>query len=314
MKYSLIDCHADTASVALDKNVGFYDNGLQVDLAKVDFQYTQFFAAFIAPEYRESAYERTINIIKKLKKEISNNEKIAFCKSYDDYLKNNKMIRAFLSVEGLEAVNDVSVLDELYGEGVRMATLTWNYSNQLAGGVLEETKGLTLLGRKVVRKMNELGMILDVSHLNDRSFWDVIEENAKTVIASHSNSRKICDNKRNLTDEQFLAIRNKGGVVGINLYPLFLSGSNKAKISDIIKHVEHFLSLGGEENIGMGCDFDGVDFLPEGITGMGDIYKLFDEMIRLGYNDNIINKLSCTNMERILQENLCKNSNFISKG
>ena len=280
----------------------------------MDFQYTQFFAAFIAPEYRESAYERTINIIKKLKKEISNNKKIAFCKSYDDYCKYNGKNRAFLSVEGLDAVKDTNMLDVLYDEGVRMATLTWNYSNQLAGGVLDEKQGLSSLGKKAIRKMNELGMILDVSHLNDRSFWNVIEENAKTVIASHSNSRKICNNKRNLTDEQFLAIRNKGGVVGINLYPLFLSGSNNAKISDIIKHIEHFLSLGGENNISMGCDFDGVDFLPEGITGIDDIYKLFDAMIRLGYNDNIINKLSCTNIERNLQENLCKNSNFILKG
>ena len=314
MKYSLIDCHADTASVALDKNVGFYDNGLQVDFKKVNFQYTQFFAAFVAPEYRETAYERTMNIIKKLKSEIENNESVVLCKDYDDYCENEGKIRAFLSVEGLEAVDDISVLDELYGEGVRMATLTWNYSNQLAGGVLEEEQGLTPLGRKVIRKMNELSIIPDVSHLNDKSFWDVMEESRKTVIASHSNSRKICANKRNLSDEQFLAIKNSCGTVGINLYPLFLSGEKRAKISDIIKHIEHFLSLGGEDNVSMGCDFDGVDFLPEGITGIGEIYKLFDEMIRLGYNDNIINKLSCTNMERILQENLCKNSNFIIKG
>ena len=150
MKYSLIDCHADTASVALDKKVGFYDNGLQVDLKKVNFQYTQFFAAFVAPEYRETAYERTMNIIKKLKSEIENNESVVLCKDYDDYCENEGKIRAFLSVEGLEAVDDISVLDELYGEGVRMATLTWNYSNQLTGGVLEEEQGLTPLGRKVI--------------------------------------------------------------------------------------------------------------------------------------------------------------------
>ena len=305
MIYSLIDCHADTASVALDENVGFFNNGLHVDMNKINVDYTQFFAAFIAPEYKDCALERTMSIIKKLKNEIAKNQgKIVFCKSYKDYCENSGKVRAFLSVEGLEAVDDINVLEDFYNEGVRMATLTWNYSNQLAGGVEDAKKGITSFGKNVIKKMNDLGIIPDVSHLNDRSFWDVMEESKKTVIASHSNSRKICDNKRNLTDEQFLAIKNNGGVVGINLYPLFLSGRKEAKNSDIMKHIEHFLSLGGEDNICMGCDFDGVEILPEGINGIGDIYKLFDEMKRKGYNDDLINKLSCTNMERILQENL----------
>ena len=135
-------------------------------------------------------------------------------------------------------------------------------------------------------------------------FWDVIEVSEKTVIASHSDSRTICNNKRNLTDEQFLAIKKCGGVTGINLYPLFLSGDKKATICDVIKHIEHFLGLGGEDNISLGADFDGIDFMPENIEGVQDLYKLFEEMLKLGYSENIINKLSCTNMERILQENL----------
>jgi len=311
MRYSVIDCHCDTASKALDENTGFFNNDLQVDLGKISFEYTQFFAAFIAPEYNGVALDRTLGIIKKTKKEISRNpDRMVLCRDYNDYCENKGKIKAFLSLEGAEAITSMEVLEMLYDEGIRLATLTWNYSNHLAGGVLGEG-GLSAFGKKVVRKMNESGIIVDVSHLNDESFWDVMEVSKKTVIASHSNSRTVCNNKRNLTDEQFFAIKKNGGVVGINLYPLFLSGEKTAEISDIIKHIEYFLSLGGENNISLGADFDGIDVMPQNMEGAWDIYKLFDEMLRLGYGEKIINKLSCTNMERILQENLCKNSKII---
>lgn len=306
MKYSLIDCHCDTASEALDKNVGFYNNGLHVDLAKVnDLEYTQFFAAFIHPEFKASAMERATAIINKLKNEISEiSEKTAFCLSYKDYEKNKGKIRVFLSLEGGEPITDKASLLKLYEEGVRMATLTWNYSNHLAAGVLEkdEKKGLTSFGREIAEEMNRLGIIIDVSHLNDKSFWDIIEISKKPIIASHSNSRSICKNPRNLTDEQFLAIKNKGGAVGINFYPLFLSDNGDAAISDIIRHTEHFLSLGGENNICIGSDSDGIDFLPQGMIGIWDIDKLFNEMLRLGYSENLVKNISYTNMERILHE------------
>lgn len=305
MNYSLIDCHCDTASVALDKNTGFFENDLQVNLSKINFKYTQFFAAFIAPEYKECAEKRAVDIINKIKYEISRNkEKIALCVNYKEYMENQDKVRAFISLEGGECIKNIDFLHRLYDEGVRMATLTWNGANHLAGGAADCGAGLSEFGKLVVKEMNKLGIIIDVSHLNDKSFWEVIDASKKTVIVSHSNSRAICPNVRNLTDEQFLAIKSKGGTVGINLYPLFLSGDKEAGVSNIIKHIEHFLSLGGEDNISMGCDFDGIDFLPEEIGGIEDVYKIFDEMLRLGYCENIVNKLSCTNMERILQENL----------
>lgn len=307
MKYSLIDTHCDTASEALDKNAGFFGNTLHIDLAKMkDIEYTQFFAAYIAPEYKDTAMKRVLEIIRKVKSETAKNNKISLCKSYDDYLKNKGKIKAFLSLEGGEAITDKKALLTLYKEGIRMAALTWNYSNHLAAGVLEadENKGLTPFGREIVTEMNRLGILIDVSHLNDKSFWDIISLSKIPVVASHSNSRAVCNNRRNLTDEQFTAIKNSGGIVGINFYPKFLCESGKAEIKDIIAHIEHFLSLGGENNICMGADFDGVDILPENINGIWDIGKLFDEMLRLGYSETLIKKLSYTNMEGILKENL----------
>lgn len=308
MKYSLIDTHSDTIEKAYDQNLSLYNNNLQVDLAKCNYsEYTQFFASFIDPLYKGREYERAMDLIGKLKKEIEESDgKIAFCRSYKDYLENTGKIRAFLSLEGGEPIKDLGALKSLYDEGVRLIALTWNNSNHIAGGVSDQDVriGLTDFGKEVLKDMNRLGVIPDVSHLNERSFWDVLEYSDKPVIASHSNSRKICNHPRNLTDRQFLAIKKKGGFVGINLYPPFLTESGRAGVSDIISHIEHFLSLGGENNIGIGADMDGVDYLPEGILGFWDIYKVFDEMLRLGYSKDLVKRISYTNMERILQENL----------
>lgn len=308
MKYSLIDTHCDTASEALDKNIGFYNNGLHVDLAKMgEYEYVQFFAAFIAPEYKNEAMQRAFAIIKKVKDEIEKSGgKIALCRSYEELARNKGKVCAFLSLEGGEPINSKDDLQRLYDEGIRMAALTWNYKNRLAAGVNEEDEnaGLTGFGKEIVKEMNRLGIILDVSHLNERSFWDVIEASKKPVIASHSNAYSICPNKRNLTDRQFLELKKNRGIAGINLYPVFLSGKEKAGIDDIIKHIEHFLSLGGENNICMGADFDGVDFLPEEIDGAWDIYKLFNAMLKKGYSEKLVRKISYTNMQCFLQENL----------
>ena len=306
MIYSLIDSHCDTVSKALDEHKNLFNNQLHIDLEKTkNLEYTQFFAAFISPEHRNDAEKRAYSIIAKLKNEIyMNSERMAFCVSYKDYIENRDKIRAFLSLEGGEPITDRAALEKLYREGVRMATLTWNYSNQLAAGVLEgdKQKGLTALGKEIVAEMNRMGIIVDVSHLNDQSFEDVMAITKKPVVASHSNSRKICSNPRNLTDAQFETIKKTGGLVGINLYPRFLNESSKASIDDIIRHIEHFLSLGGENHLGLGADFDGIETTPQGIAGIEDIHKLFDRMLRLGFSESLIKKLSYTNMERILQE------------
>ncbi len=306
MKYSLIDSHCDTGSVALDRGEGFFGNSLHIDLLRMEkYEYTQFFAVFISPEYKERAMERAKDIINKIKYESEKNcERMIICKNYEEYIKNTGKVKVFLSLEGGEPIKSEEDLLFLYNEGVRMAALTWNYKNHIAGGASDEGYGITDFGKKIIKKMNEIGMMIDVSHLNDKSFWDVLEISKKPVIASHSNARRVCCHKRNLTDEQFLAIKDRGGLVGINLYPEFLNEGGKAKICDVLRHIEHFLSLGGEDVLGIGADFDGVGFLPEEIGGGEDLYKLFEAMLRAGYSEKLVKKISYTNMERILNENL----------
>ena len=208
--------------------------------------------------------------------------------------------KKILSVEGGEVLcGDISRLHTLYGDGVRAITLTWNGPNEIADTAAQPQKngGLTPFGREVVKEMNRLGMAVDVSHLSDNGFWDVIALSTRPVLVSHSNARALCDHPRNLTDDMFAALIRGGGVLGINFYPAFL-GEN-ADIDTVISHIQHFVSLGGEDHIGLGSDFDGTDgCLPKGIRNCGHIGDLLFALHEKGFSDTWIEKFAHGNMER----------------
>lgn len=296
MKYHIFDTHCDTLCAVLDKGKSIIKNDCHADFERMKQykRYTQVFACFIAPVYHSCADERTMTLID------------TFHRVTDDLPES---IRAILSIEGGEGIYSLAQLRNYYRLGVRIIAPTWNYSNHIASGALEkdETRGLTEFGKKVIAEMNRLGILADVSHLNDKSFYDIADYSDKPIIASHSNSRSVCRSKavcpveRNLTDDQFMRIKQSGGGVGINFCPDFLNESGKADIDDIIRHIEHFMSLGGEDNIGIGADFDGVDSLPDGINGVQDVYKIFDRLLQIGYTENQIEKISHKNFERILK-------------
>ena len=147
-------------------------------------------------------------------------------------------------------------------------------------------------------------MITDVSHLNIQGVYDVCNLSEKPFIASHSNSYEICKHKRNLTDDQFKMICEKGGVCGINICGDFLAEDGNGTISDIIKHIDHFMELGGENNIGIGSDFDGIPYLPWEIESNADLYKIFNELLIKGYTKEQIEKISYGNFERVFRESL----------
>ena len=145
-------------------------------------------------------------------------------------------------------------------------------------------------------------MLVDVSHLSEQSFWDVSDLCKGPFIASHSNSKAICSHRRNLTDDQILAINKSGGTIGINLCPDFLANSGKANISDIIRHIEYIASLAGIDCIALGSDFDGIHDLPEGIKGVQDIRKIFEALLRLNYTEETLAKIAGENIIRIVKE------------
>lgn len=289
MKYSVFDAHCDTLCYILDLKKNIIKNNCHIDTERMEKykSYTQVFACFIDPLYKSCALERCLNLI--------------------DTFHQNTPKNSVLSIEGGEPITDLRILRNLYRLGVRIIALTWNNSNHIASGADEknELRGLTSFGRQVIDEMNRLGILIDVSHLNDKSFYDIAGRTTKPIIATHSNSRRVCAHRRNLTDNQFRIICASDGCVGINFYPKFLNDSNNAGIDDIIKHIEHFMSLGGENHIGIGADFDGVDYLPEGINGCEDTYKVFDRLLQLNYTEEQVEKISHRNFERVV---LCRNS------
>lgn len=307
----VVDAHCDTITTIMEENEQLKENSCHIDLKRLKKYdgFVQFFAAFISPEYAKmGALRRATDIIDRFYNEIEiNSNDIMLCCSYNDIFNavQSKKVAAILSIEGGEALEgSISALRILYRLGVRAITLTWNYRNEIADGVADaETRGgLTPFGRDVVREMNKLGMLVDVSHLSEAGFWDVIQKTSEPIIASHSNAKKICGHRRNLTDEQLLALKKNGGVTGINLCPDFICSEGKAKMKNVIEHIEYIAALTGEDTLGLGADYDGIDETPEKLEGVQCIEGLFNELLMLNYSEAFIKKLAGENFLRVIKK------------
>jgi membrane dipeptidase len=306
----LVDAHCDTITKIMEDNENLVNNKCHIDIerAKKAGGYVQFFAAFIDPAYCQAyAMRRALQIIDRFYQELEkNNNDMMLCCNYNDIQQaiNESKIAAVLSIEGGEALQgELSSLRMFYKLGVRSICLTWNHRNEIADGVSDRSSGggLTPFGKKVVEEMNSLGMLIDVSHISEKGFWDVLELTRSPIIASHSNSQSICSHVRNLTDEQIKAIGKNGGVMGINFYPAFLNDSKKASVTDIVNHIEHMASLVGCDYIGIGADFDGVEALPEGINGLQDVEKVINTLLKLNYSQEWVEKITGLNFLRVIK-------------
>lgn len=176
--------------------------------------------------------------------------------------------------------------------GVRIMTLTWNEMNEIGSGVLSEDKcGLTDFGKLAVAEMEKYGIVIDISHASDELFYDVVNQTNKPFIATHSDSRTITQNLRNLTDEQIKIIIQRGGLIGLNLHNAFLNNNpDKACMNDVLKHCEYMLSLGCENSLCFGTDFDGCD-LPRDIVGSDSIGEIYELFLRNNYNESVLKKI-----------------------
>lgn len=306
----IVDTHCDTITKIMESGDNLQKNACHLDIERMKKygSYVQFFAAFIDPIYSQAySMRRAVQIIDKLYEQVElYKEDITLCCNYNDIMnaQANNRIAALLSIEGGEALQgDISALRMFYKLGVRSICLTWNHRNEIADGVKDASTngGLTPFGRQVIREMNRLGMIIDVSHLSEKGFWDVIELSTSPIMASHSNTKRICSHARNLTDEQILAIKDNNGVIGINLYPVFLNDTGKADTTDIIRHIEHICSLAGIEHVGIGADFDGIEYTPEDIKGVQDLQKIFKELVKLNYSEDYIEMIAGKNFMRLIR-------------
>jgi membrane dipeptidase len=163
---------------------------------------------------------------------------------------------------------------------------------------------LTDRGRAFVRRAQELGILIDVSHLSEKAFWDLVDITSAPIVASHSNSRAVCDHSRNLTDKQFKVICNLGGLVGLNLYGPFLNPSGKADFSDVKRHLDHFLALGGQHHLALGGDLDGCDSLPTGFTGIDNYNDLGRWLMQQGMEELTVNNIFNNNAVRFAMQHL----------
>lgn len=320
----LFDLHCDTLYECCETGKRLRENDLHVNFAAAQryTHYAQFFALFCGARAPDDAQmcgrnclldmpadERLERMLQTATREFADNaDWLMFCRSAADLRKAKETGKAaaFLSIEGAELLPDRSdALDIAYTAGVRLLTLTWNYRSRFGcSSAVNQEEGLTDKGKLLARECAQKGIIVDVSHLSERGFWDVCETIDRPFVATHSNSRVLCRHHRNLTDAQFSEIMRRGGLVGINLYVPFLVRQGDAALDDAIEHIAHFLELGGEKTIALGCDFDGCDRLPAGVDGLGDLYKLADRMLALGYRQDVIDGLFYNNASAFIQKML----------
>ncbi len=306
----IVDAHCDTALSVYENNGDLYNNDFHLDIKRLldTGSRVQFFAAFVHPRtYMNNTLAHVLSILDVVyTAQERYSDKIKVClntKDIDNAITNNR-VASVLSIEGGECLNgELSVLRQLYRLGVRSMLLTWNYRNLLADGADEQPgTGLSVFGKQVVVEMNRLGMLVDVSHLCEASFNDVLSLTTAPVIASHSNSKAVCDHVRNLTDAQLTQIKRNGGVVGLNFYPHFLNNTENACIDDVVRHIEHICSVTGENHIGIGADYDGIECTPVGLEGTQCIPALFERLLQLNYSSSFIEKLAGQNFMRIIKQ------------
>ncbi len=319
-----IDMHCDTLMRAyMDKKNDIFElpeRMLDVKRLRKGGARAQFFAMFMLPEsMREELKECFPEDMEYLKAllEIYHNtigrheDVVAETTDLSQYTENNRCgkISGILSVEDGRAVaGKMENLRWLRKIGVRMMAPLWNHENCFGFPNSDDSvimqKGLTVFGKEAISVMNDLGILIDVSHLNNGGFWDVVKLTQKPFVASHSNCRAIASHRRNLSDEMIRALANKGGVMGLNFYGPFLNADAsgmESRIPQMIRHVKHMINVGGSDTPAIGTDFDGMNGDFE-ISECSKMQLLFEAMEREGFTMEEIEKIAYKNVERVIKE------------
>ncbi len=320
-----IDMHCDTLMPFVNcDEYSLYSNNSQVDFLKMKKgdALAQFFAVFFPPmkNFAEKGLENmtdelyfqllTNGFYRELEK---NSDIIAFAGNLNDIERNAKdgKMSAILTIEDGRIIDgDLNMLNKVYERGVRAIALTWNfencfgYPNSLEKDIMR--KGLKDFGIEAIEKMNDLGILVDVSHLSDGGFYDVAKYSKKPFVATHSNARSISPHQRNLTDEMIKVLAEKGGVTGLNFAPQFMDADITAThtpISNIIKNAKHIVNVGGIDCLGLGTDFDGIGGTQE-ISDSSMLPILWDSFAKAGFHESEIEKITHKNVLRVIKETM----------
>lgn len=336
LHYQYADMHCDTLLHGLGKGVNdIYDMpDAMLDIKRMAEANVlcQFFAVFFPPRPEMLTPQEREKRLKAGRSEMPPDEELfskavslmkdsfaghkdvirqAYC--FDDVMKNKEqgLISGVLTVEDGRMVNgSFDRLEQLAKTGVRAIALTWNFENCFGAPNSRDpkimSKGLSAFGKEAIEAMNELGILVDVSHLSDGGFYDVAKISKKPFVATHSDCRTLAAHPRNLTDDMIRLLAQKGGVSGINFAPAFLDdtqGNNTSRISDMVRHVKHFIEIGGEDCVGIGTDFDGIGGNLE-VGEPGQLALLFEALEKAGITPRQIDKIASGNVLRVMKETM----------
>ncbi|MFW9905586.1 MAG: dipeptidase [Candidatus Thorarchaeota archaeon] len=315
VKNLVIDCHADTLLKKYLEKIFpllFEERGLEFHASKkylteggVD---VQVFAIFVIPKLEKLSVDISLDMLA-IAKEMEK-DGYFLIKSKKDLNKIQEVknrIGMVLSLEGAVALErNLKLLPIFYELGIRNIGLSWSRKNLFCEGTgltkdSSKSEGLSLYGFELLEQMESLGMVIDVSHLNQKGFADVVKKTSKPFIASHSNAYHLCNNSRNLTDDQLMEIASVEGVVGINFYPRFLSQKDPEAVSikDVIDHIRYIIDLIGIDYVGLGSDFDGIGITPKGLENASKIKSIPPLLKKEGFNDQDIAKIMGENFKRV---------------
>ncbi len=321
----VLDSHCDTPSLMIRG----LDIGLDNDKGHVDFPKlsaggvdASFFALYTSAELTpEQALARVMEMLAAIRDALDKyKDKAALALSPSEALSNKSkgLFSILLGMEnGSPIQKSLSLLRLFYKMGVRYMTLTHNGDNEIADSAAEGKRwgGLSPFGIEVVEEMNRLGMIIDVAHASDLTFNDIIKYSKSPVVSTHSCCRALASHPRNMTDDMIKLMADKGGVIQINFYPVFLSDSfardystrgelafPKPTAEDVVRHIDHAVNVAGVEHVGIGTDFDGIEVTPYGLENISKLPLVFDLLIKKGYSEDQIEKIAGNNFLRVFNE------------
>lgn len=316
MKYNVIDLHCDALiKMQLNSKIDFNQSDqldVSIERMKQGNVALQCFAIYLSERLGRPKIQHIYDQIDIFHQKIVSKGVIPVYAVEDlEDLECSRQVGGLLSLEGADGLEgDLDYLKVCYERGVRLLGLTWNYANWAADGIMEPRGGgFTLLGLKLVKACHSLGIILDVSHLSERGFWELAEladHAGQPFIASHSNAYSICSHTRNLRDNQIEEIVRQGGRIGITFVPWFVKSSNPVHSLDLLPHIEHICSLGGEQNIMFGSDFDGIETHIDGLKHAGD-YAVWVETLLKHYPEPLVKGWIYENAAGFLRKRLPSN-------
>ncbi|PKL79768.1 MAG: dipeptidase [Candidatus Melainabacteria bacterium HGW-Melainabacteria-1] len=315
----IADCHADTLSRLLLLDDEFQSLTLPQPKHQSDLQRMQqgdvrlqVFSIFTMP-YEAGHYGtvRSLQMMQIYQNDVAKRSDLVMVESaadLADFETSAKTLYGIFSMEGASPLcGDLKLLEVFYRQGLRAIGLTWNHRNELADGLgVGSAYGLTAFGRQVVSRMNELGMVVDLAHINEAGFWEALELSADPVIVSHANAKALCGHRRNMSDTQLDALKVKNGYIGICFAPNFLHDSGQASLEDVIRHIDYICERIGPAHVAFGSDYDGIETTPKGLESVDCFPRILERLEMLGYSEQDRDLIAHGNVLRVYREVLTK--------